>query len=269
MGRGSFEEELLSKIASGELGRFQQGSEETRVEPLIQTQCSREDRRPSSPQRPGQPHGPGGRGLPVRVSADPMIKAGSLGKRPKGTGHASGQDRPWRTGDSTGENRRPGAGAPLAPPPRRARAPARPTLRYARGAPAVSLPPSNQGRTLSPWLRDRSVSVLSVNSFRLGGASATTLRNPARRQAPGPRLELFSGGQSQTQHATCQDRAVGPACSSSSRPLSPDEGLSILRPQHGLTSFVHSDHVGAGGGPGHCVDRRASKGEVGTRVRPQ
>lgn len=84
-----------------------------------------------------------------------------------------------------------------------------------------------------------------------------TLRNPARRQAPGPRLELFSGGQSHTQHATCQDRAVGPACSSSSRPLSPDEGLSILRPQHGLTSFVHSDHVGAGGGPGHRVDRRA------------
>lgn len=185
MGRGSFEEELLSKIASGELGRFQQGSEETRVEALTQTQCSREDRRPSSPQRPGQPHGPGGRGLPVRVSADPMIKAGSLGKRPKGTGHASGQDRPWRTGDSTGENRRPGAGAPLAPPPRRARAPARPTLRYARRAPAVSLPPSNQGRTLSPWLRDRSVSVLSVNSFRLGGGLSHDPQEPCSQAGPG------------------------------------------------------------------------------------
>lgn len=149
-----------------------------------------------------------------------------------------------------------------------ARAPAPRTEVCEPGASSV-VSPSNQGRTLSPWLRDRSVSVCSVSSLRLGGASAATLRNPDCRQASGPRLKLFSGGQSHTQHATCQDRAVGPACSSSSRSLSPDEGLSILRPQHGLTSFVHSDHVGAGGGPGHRVDGRASKGEVGTRVRPQ
>ena len=92
-------------------------------------------------------------GGPVRVSVDPMSKAGPLGKRPKVTGHASGQARPWRTGESTGENQCPGMGAPLALPPRGERGTRAPPLRYARRAPVVLFSSLESGQDPNPWLR--------------------------------------------------------------------------------------------------------------------
>ena len=207
-------------------------------------------------------------GGPVRVSVDPMSKAGPLGKRPKVTGHASGQARPWRTGESTGENQRPGVGAPLALPPRgERRHPRAPTEVCEAGASSVVLVPRIRAGP-EPLAEGCSVSVCSVSSSRLAGASAETLRDPACRQAlPG----LCSSREVKATPNTPPARTEpwGPPAPPAPDPLSPDEGLSILRPQHGLTSFVHSDHVGAGGGPGHRVDGRAAKGEVGTRVRPR
>lgn len=82
-----------------------------------------------------------------------LIKAGPLGKRPKGTGHASGQARPWRTGGSTGENQRPGVGPPLALPPRGEHGrPRAPTEVCEAGAGSVVLAPRS-GQDPSPWLR--------------------------------------------------------------------------------------------------------------------
>lgn len=49
---------------------------------------------------------------------------------------------------------------------------------------------------------------------------------------------------------------------------SPEDTPSVFRPQHSFASLVHTDDVGAGGGPCHRIDGRASKGEVRTSVRP-
>lgn len=48
-----------------------------------------------------------------------------------------------------------------------------------------------------------------------------------------------------------------------------EEVPSVFRPQHSFAPFVHTDDMAAGRGPCHCIDRRASKGEGGSPMRPQ
>lgn len=141
-----------------------------------------------------------------------------------------------------------------------------PPLRYARRAPVVLFSPLESGQDLNPWLR-AAASVFAV--LALPGWQGPQPRPSGTLLAGRPRPGSRSEVKATPNTPPARTEPWGPPAPPAPDPHSPDEGLSILRPQHGLTSFVHSDHMGAGGGPGHRVDGRASKGEVGTWVRPQ
>ena len=194
------------------------------------------------------------------------MKASSLGRSPRGDGTCI---RPEPTLEGRGERRgrtntwvraRFGTAALGGSIGARAR-----PARYRRSEPVVF--PTRAGQGPDPLLRDHSVRFFQCYSFGSSETSAMTLRSRAAHRAP--RLALSSGVTAAPTTPPAGTAPWGPRAFPAPDPLSPEEAPSVVGPQHSFASFVHTGDVGAGGGPGHCVDGRASKGEIGTRVRPQ
>lgn len=132
-------------------------------------------------------------------------------------------------------------------------------LRYGRSELVVFPTERRQRPTSAKWLQRQRHSSRSLET------AAQILRSPAQRKVAWLAL-LWRSKLPPTRHLPGQ--SCGPSASPASDLLSPEETPSVFRPQHSFASLVHTDDVGAGGGPCHRIDGRASKGEVGTSVRP-
>lgn len=121
-------------------------------------------------------------------------------------------------------------------------------LRYGRSELVVFPTEWRQRPTSAKWLQRQHHSSRSLKT------AVRILRSPAQRKVTWLAL-LWRSKLYPTRHLPGQ--SCGPSASPALDLLSPEETPSVFRPQHSFVSLVHTDDVGAGGGPCHCIDGRA------------